>query len=195
MYNNYYYNLYQSYNRALYNKISFLELNNIIRQLWEEHITWTRLAILSIASSSPDTKFVSNRLLKNATDFGDLFNNFYSHEIAQEFSMLMRDHLSIAADLVIAAKKQDNSAVMDIEKKWYKNADDIANFLNKINPNWDKKEIQEMMHKHLTLTKAEAVAILTSKYEEGIAIFDEIERQALMMADDYINGMAKQFQI
>ncbi len=193
MYNNYYDNLYQPYNRSPYNKISFLELNNIIRQLWEEHITWTRLAIISIANSSSDTQLVSNRLLKNATDFGNLFTNFYSPEIAQEFSQLMRDHLSIAADLVIAAKKQDNNAVIDIDRKWHKNADDIAFFLNSINPNWSRNEIQQMMYDHLSLTKNEAVAILTSKYAEGIALFDEIEKQALMMADSYINGIAKQF--
>jgi len=192
-YNDYYDDPYQSYRNSPHNKISLLELNNVIRQLWEEHINWTRLAIISIANGSPDTQSVSNRLLRNAADFGNLFANFYNHAIAQEFSKLIRDHLTIAADLVVAAKKQDNNAVVDIDKKWHKNADDIANFLSSINPNWNRSEIQKMMYNHLSLTKAEAVAILTNKYEEGIALFDEIEGQALMMADSYMEGIAKQF--
>lgn len=192
-FSDYYDNLYQSYRHSSYTKVSFLGLNNMIRQLWEEHIVWTRLAIMSIANSSPDTQLVSNRLLRNATDFGNLFANFYSPKIAQEFSNLIREHLSIAADLVVAAKKQDSNVVADIDKKWHKNADDIASFLNTINPNWDRSKIQQMMYDHLSLTKAEAVAILTNKYAEGISLFDEIEKQALMMADSYTNGIAKQF--
>lgn len=191
-YSDYYDNSYQPYRQSSY-KVSFLGLNNIIRKLWEKHIFWTRLAIMSIASSSPDTEFVSNRLLRNATDFGNLFTNFYGPKIAQEFSNLLRDHLTIATDLVVAAKKQDSNAVAEIDKKWHKNADDIANFLSSINPNWDRREMQQMMYEHLALTKAEAVAILTNKYEEGISLFDEIEKQALMMADSYTNGISKQF--
>jgi hypothetical protein len=181
------------YNYPSTHKISLLQLNNIIRQLWEEHITWTRLAIISIANNSPDTPLVSKRLLRNATDFGNLFANFYRPEIAQGFAKLIHDHLSIAADLVVAAKKQDNNAVNAIERKWYKNADDIAIFLNNINPNWNRNDIQKMMYQHLALTKNEAVAILTNKYSEGITLFDEIEKQALMMADNYTEGLSKQF--
>jgi hypothetical protein len=33
----------------------------------------------------------------------------------------------------------------------------------------------------------------TGKYEEGIVIFDQIEKQALEMADVMINGIIKQF--
>ncbi len=194
MYNSYYYDdLYRSYNYSSVNRMSYLDLNNIIRQLWEEHITWTRLAIMSIANSSPDTQVVSGRLMRNATDFGNLFTNFYDPRMANEFSSLMKDHLSIAADLVVAAKKKDSDAVTNIDQKWHKNADDMANFLGSINPYWNRNEIQKMMYDHLSLTKNEAVAILTNKYEEGIDLFDEIEKQALMMADSYTNGFAKQF--
>jgi hypothetical protein len=201
MYNNYdgvmlpYINeFYQNNMRTLNNPtMTTLELNNKIRQLWEQHITWTRLAIMSIASDSPGTQLVSNRLLRNATDFGNLFANFYRPEIAQSFGKLIKDHLSIAADLVVAAKKQDNNAVSNIEKKWYKNADDIANFLNFINPFWNKNKIRDMMYKHLALTKDEAVAILKNEYEKGITLFEKIENQALMMADDYTQGFIKQF--
>jgi hypothetical protein len=176
------------------NRVSFLQLNNYIRQLWMEHIFWTRLAIMSIASSSPDTSLVSARLLRNATDFGNLFSYFYGPQIGQQFGKLMHDHLTIAADLVVAAKNQDNNAVATIEKKWYKNADDIASFLSNINPYWNRNEIQQMMYEHLALTKNEAVAILTNKYAEGISLFDQIQKQALEMADVYIEGLVKQFR-
>ena len=49
-----------------------------------------------------------------------------------------------------------------------------------------------MLYEHLALTKAEAVNMLTGKYAEGIAVFDQIEMQ-VEMADVMTNGIIRQF--
>lgn len=173
--------------------ITFLNLNNELRRLWEKHIVWTKLTIMALASNAPDTKIVTNRLLRNADDFGHLFARFYNQSIAEQFANLIREHLTIAADLVVATKKGDTNAVRTIDEKWHKNADDIARFMNNINPYFNEIEVRNMFYNHLALTKDEAVAILTGKYEEAIKLFDEIATQALMMADMFLEGLAKQF--
>ncbi|MDD2490511.1 MAG: acetylglutamate kinase [Bacilli bacterium] len=173
--------------------ITFLNLNNELRRLWEEHIFWTKITIMALTSDTLDTKFVTNRLLKNADDFGQLFAFFYDQSIAEQFKNLIRDHLTIAADLVVAAKKGDNNSVKIIDEKWHKNADEIARFMNSINPYFNETEIKNMFYNHLALTKNEAVAILTNKYEEAIKLFDKIEIQALMMSDMFLEGFTRQF--
>ncbi|MDD2519215.1 MAG: acetylglutamate kinase [Bacilli bacterium] len=178
---------------GLIKNITFLNLSNELRRLWEEHIIWTKLTIMALASDAPDTRLVTNRLLKNADDFGHLFAFFYDESIAEHFKSLIRDHLTIAADLVVAAKKGDNNSVKIIDDKWHKNADEIARFMNSINPYFNETDIKNMFYNHLELTKNEAVAILTNKYEEAIKIFDEIEIQALMMSDMFLEGFARQF--
>ncbi|HBD86870.1 MAG TPA: hypothetical protein DC001_05525 [Clostridiales bacterium] len=168
-------------------------LSNHMRLLWEQHIYWTRMVILSMAFGLPDTEFVTNRLLRNPKDFEAALRPFYGENIAARFAELFTDHLTIAAELVQAAKAGDSAAATDAEKRWYANADQIAAFLGSINPYWSAQEWQKMLYDHLAMTKDEAVDILTQKYADSINMFENIERQALDMADMMTQGIVKQF--
>lgn len=168
-------------------------LSSHIRLLWEQHVYWTRLFILSVAFGLPDTEFVTDRLLRNPKDFEEALKPFYGKDIAAKFAELFTSHLTIAAELVTAAKAGDSAATADAERRWYANADEIAAFLSSINPYWSAQEWRKMLYDHLAMTKTEAVDILTQKYEDSISIFDHIEQQALMMADAMTQGLVKQF--
>lgn len=174
-------------------KICKTALINKLHMLWEQHIVWTRLTITSILTDSPDVELVTNRLLQNPVDFETALRPFYGDKIAAEFRKLFTDHLTIAAQLVKAAKAGDTAAAAQAEKNWYANANEIAIFLSRINPYWSQRNWQLMLYDHLKLTKAEAVAILTKNYSESIRLYDEIEKQALEMADVMAEGIIKQF--
>lgn len=124
---------------------------------------------------------------------GTALKPIYGDAVAESFTKLIRDHLLIAINLVSAAKKGDTAAAAQAEKEWYANADDIAAFMAGINPYWPQQAVQNMLYEHLALTKAEAVAILASDFEKSDSLFDEIERQALGMADAISEGIIRQF--
>lgn len=170
-----------------------VELRNQLRLLWEQHVVWTRLTILSMVFSLPDVDLVTNRLLRNPKDFEAALKPFYGEKIASQFAALFTTHLVIASQLVKAAKAGDAKAAAEAEKSWYANADQIAAFLGSINPYWSANQWRTMLHEHLALTKAEAVAMLTKNYGESISLFDEIEKQALEMADVMAYGIIRQF--
>ena len=92
-----------------------------------------------------------------------------------------------------SASSSGKAAAAAAEKKWYANADEIAAFENSINPNWDKAARTSMWHNHLDITKAEALARLTKNYTADISDFDQIETQAMIMADSIADGIVKQF--
>ena len=48
-----------------------------MRKLWEDHVTWTRLAIISLESGTPDTDATVARLLRNQTDIGNAIKPYY----------------------------------------------------------------------------------------------------------------------
>ncbi|MCW9132337.1 acetylglutamate kinase [Bacillus paramycoides] len=168
-------------------------LKGYMRSLWEQHVAWTRLAIISIIFNLPDVNATVDRLLQNATHMGLSLEPFYGENAVKKYSALIKDHLVIAADLVKAAKAGDQNAAAAIEKKWYTNGDEIVEFLNSINPYIEKEEFRKMFYEHLALTKAEALAILNKDYDAGIKLYDKIEKEALEMADTITDAIVKQF--
>ena len=169
------------------------DLSNHLRLLWEQHVVWTRLTIISIVFGLPDVDLVTNRLLRNPKDFEALLRPLYGDRVASRFADLFTSHLVIAAELVNAAKAGDTRAAADAEKRWYANADEIAAFLGSINPYWSVQQWKNMLHGHLALTKSEAVNMINGNYAESIILFDQIEEQALEMADVMTCGIIRQF--
>ena len=171
-----------------------LELRNDMRKLWEDHITWTRLAIISLTTDSPDTQATVGRLLQNQDDIGDAIKPFYGDAAGEELSRLLREHILIAADLIAAARAGDSAAVATHQARWRANADEIAAFLNAANPrSWKLREMREMLYEHLDLTTSEVVARLTGDWAADVAAYDAIHLQALEMADELSTGIVKQF--
>ncbi|MEG0774605.1 hypothetical protein [Clostridium sp.] len=171
------------------------ELSNKIRELWEQHTVWTRATIVSMVFDLPDVSFVTNRLLENPEDFGNLFRLYYGNRIASRLRDLIRAHLVIAAQLVTAAKVGENKIAADIEKRWYANGDEIAAFLAQINPYWSEEDWRRLYRSHLSLVKSEAVNLLTKNYDDGTSIYDELEAGALEMADMMVQGIIKEFPL
>ncbi|MBM4764782.1 acetylglutamate kinase [Bacillus sp. B15-48] len=168
-------------------------LSNAMRLVWKQHVYWTRMTINSIVFNLPDLDAVTARLLRNATDMGNLLKPFYGNRIAAKFSDLIREHLVIAAELVTAAKAENQKAVADAQRRWFANGEEIAEFLSRINPFIERDEFQEMFFEHLELTIEEALFILQKKFQSSIDVFDEIELQTLQMADTITNAIVKQF--
>lgn len=169
------------------------ELRIALRDLWVDHVVWTRQYIVAAAADAPDTDFAAQRLLKNQEDIGNAIKPFYGDEAGDKLTSLLKDHILIAVDLLSKAKAGDSTGLVGAEKKWYENADDIATFISDANPSWPKEHMVNMLDEHLSLTKAEAVARLTGDYSTDIVTFDEIHKQAMIMADGLADGIVKQF--
>ncbi len=175
-------------------KMDAQAFHDAMRKLWEDHITWTRLVIVSMANDLPDTNTTVQRLLQNQVDIGNAIKPFYGEEAGNQLTALLTDHILIAAEIIQAAKAGDTATLDDAVARWYANADAIAAFLNAANPeNWPLEEMQAMMREHLDLTLREAVAYLNGDYAASIRAYDEIHVQALEMADMLSEGIIRQF--
>lgn len=170
-----------------------LYLMNQLRQLWTQHVYWTRLFIVSTVFGLPDLEPVTNRLLQNPADFAKLLMPIYGAETANRFKTLLTEHLSIASDLLNAAKNKETDKADAARVKWYKNADEIAAFLPTVNPYWNEARWRSMLYNHLEMTEREATLQLQGNYPASIKLFESVENEALKMADYMAEGIIKQF--
>jgi hypothetical protein len=169
-------------------------LRSDLRVLWEDHIVWTRLAIISLTTGSPDTQATVARLLKNQADIGDAVKPFYGKAAGNALTAELRKHILIAADVVAAAKAGDQAKLADAQARWQANANDIAGLLNSVNPRfWKLGVMKAEMSKHLTLTTQEVVARLQGNWSGDVAAYDRIHHHILHMSDLLADGLVKQF--
>jgi hypothetical protein len=165
-----------------------------MRKLWEDHVTWTRLYIVSAVAGLPDAGPTAARLLQNQADIGNAIKPFYGDAAGDRLTALLRQHILIAADLVTAAKAGNNTDVQAASARWYSNSDEIADFLSGANPDkWPRAALRAEMRHHLDLTLEEAKARLTANWTADIAAYDAIHQHILGMADMLAAGIISQF--
>src|SRR5438093_2248253 len=165
-----------------------------MRRLWEDHVAWTRLFIVSFAGDLPDLQATTNRLLQNQVDIGDAVKPFYGKAVGNQLTTLLTQHIRTAADLLAAAKAQDTTAFDQAKAVWYANARQIARFLHDANAkNWPLADLRSMMKTHLDLTLEEAADQLGGDYAASVAVYDQVETEILGMADMLSKGIIDQF--
>src|SRR5512135_3598323 len=86
---------------------SEVDLRNAMRQLWEEHIVYTRNFIISSVGDLEDTGKIAERLLRNQDDIGNAIKPIYGVEAGNKLAALLKEHILIAAEIVKAAKAGD----------------------------------------------------------------------------------------
>ena len=171
-----------------------LKFHDDMRKLWEDHITWTRLAIVSFAAGLPDLQATETRLLRNQADIGNVIKPFYGRTAGNRLTALLREHILGAVALLQAAKSGDSAAITKASKAWYANANQIADFLSAANPhNWPRGEMRAMMKTHLDETLKEAQDRLGGKFAADIRDYEAVHHHILEMADQLSNGIFAQF--
>ena len=163
------------------------------RRLWIDHVSWTRSVIMSDLASLEDTKPSLERLLKNQDDIGNSIKPYYSEEAGNKLAALLKEHINLATKVVDSAKSNNKADLEKYNKLWYKNADEIADFLSSLNPNYSRKDLKDMLHKHLQFVTDQVVARLNKDWKADIEAYDKGEDHMIMFSDMITDGILKQF--
>ncbi len=173
--------------------INEVRLLNQMNLVWEQHIMWTRMLLISIAENLKDLDATQARLLRNPKDIENVFRTYYGNNVASQIEKLLTEHLVIGKNIIVALKNNNEKEATELNKKWYKNADDMAELFSRINPFYSKEEVRNMFYEHLKLTTNEVKARLKGDYVADINAYDIVQKEILKMAQFFVDGIVRQF--
>ncbi|MGW9018770.1 glycosyltransferase, partial [Priestia megaterium] len=169
---------------------SQVKFENEFRSLWMDHVLWTSNYITSATTAgSEDQKQVLARLLKNQEDIGNAVKPIYGEKAGNKLTDLLKEHIVIAGKIVDAAKTGKKALVNQLNKEWYRNADDIAAFLSQANPYLKNEDLKKLLYMHLKLVTNDLSASLEKDWEARIVAIDEGVSHIILMADTISAGV------
>ena len=117
--------------------INEMKLRNILRSLWEQHVAWTRMTILSAAAGSPDLRFTVDRLLRNPADMANALD--LCTETRRPTPSAARPRAPVyRASACECGESRQYTGSPGRRRALVSNADQIAAYLNTINPYIDR---------------------------------------------------------
>ncbi|HEY8200924.1 MAG TPA: hypothetical protein VII47_06195, partial [Actinomycetota bacterium] len=169
-------------------------LQRAMHRLWGDHVMWTRDYVVAALAEAPDAEAAAGRLLRNQEDIGGAIVPFYGDDAGKGLTLHLKQHIMIAVDLIELVKAEDfGERFQELDRKWDRNASDIARLLGGLNPHWPEKDVHDLLAQHLALTKQEVDARVFGDWERDVAVFDDIMTEILTLADALSAGITKQF--
>lgn len=173
--------------------IYYIDLLKQMNLVWEQHIMWTRMLLISIAENLADLDATQNRLLQNPKDVANVFRRYFGNQAANTIERLLTEHLVIGKNLIVALKNNNQKLATDLNTKWYKNADEMAEAFSSLSTFYPKEVVRKMFYNHLKLTTDEVTARLRKDYPADINAYDTVQKEILEMSQFFVNGIARQF--
>jgi hypothetical protein len=73
------------------------EFNHAMRDLWTDHVVWTRNVIINVMDGAPGTSEAVARLLQNQEHIGNAIKPYYGDAAGESLETLLKEHINTAA--------------------------------------------------------------------------------------------------
>lgn len=170
-----------------------MELNNDMRQGWNDHSMWTAMFINSLFNTLKNTDDVAKRLMQTPEDIASVFEKFYSMSMVNQLKQLLTEHVRLAGELAMAIRDNNMERAAQIENQMNQNADQIARMLANANSKYDYEELRRMLRMHMDLLKNTMMAEANGEHAEVVRLTDENQAHLMEMADELTEGLVEQF--
>ncbi len=170
-----------------------VELRSAMQKLWADHMQWTFSTVDAFFHNPKSLESHLNRLLQNQKDIGAAIVPIYGQAAGEQLTALLTTHIQEAVPVLTAAKNNNEASLKKALDDWYLNAQDIADFLAKANPNWKQDEMRKMMKTHIDQTTAYSVDLLKEDFASAVKKYDDANNHMKEMAEELSAGIIKQY--
>ena len=153
-------------------------LRDAMRKLWEDHVTWTRLAIVTFADGAPGFGRHRRRLCRTRSTSVTPSSPSTATRPATQLTALLHDHITIAVEVLRAAKAGDSEAFADAKAAGTPTPTPSRTSSRGQPAVWPQAKMRAEMRTHLDQTLAEAAHELAGDYAR-VADYDEIHEHIL----------------
>jgi len=115
--------------------------------------------------------------------------NFYGPQLSEQYLNYYTQQVINFRNLTEALIHNDYQTADRYWLDWNNTGEQIAEFLARINPYWEKGQWQQMFQEFHFMMYYKILAIISGDYRRGIEIFDRIVDHSIQMADYMSRGL------
>ncbi len=161
-----------------------------IQRLWLEAVQLTRSFFQNALKSRPEQSAEGTRLfLKLPEKINTEFKKYYSQEDSYQFLSMISKLISGYWQIVTAYKNSDTAAINSSTAQWHQAANELAEFLARINKYYDENQLKVLLHDYISLGIEEIIALLNNDYELENKIYEEMQDKAVQIANFIAMGV------
>lgn len=142
-----------------------------------------------VTSGSPSVKDIADRLYIIPVDFHDRLTLIFGKQPAEEFLKLLSMHIILTEKIINAMKNGDQQEVNTNTVALYRNADDLASLLRRINPFWSNIQWRNLLYNFINMTLQQAVSFMSNEFKTAIDIYDRLASHSQLLGDYMANGI------
>lgn len=168
------------------------ELKAELIRLWLDNAVYTRLTILCLTDRLPGTEETLAILMKNQEDMGVLFSKYYGRKEGDEFCQLISSNTSLIVRII---RSKNTGSTEDLEvsqKRLASNFTDIITFLNRINPYFNKIELESKLGSIVVLMNRQIDYRINGLYDLDIENFDKLISESIIFSNILTEGIISQ---
>lgn len=167
---------------------------NALRDLWLHHAFWVREVVrATVDGNSADAKVSEAQVVANAQAIAASIEPFYGKAAQDVLFKLLAGHYGAVKAYLTASVAKDTAAQQKALEQILANAEEIANFLSKANPNLPKDDLMGLLQAHGGHHLSQIQQFVARDYAGEAQTWADMSQHMYVIADALVDGLSKQF--
>lgn len=165
-----------------------------MRDLWIGHIFWVRnVSLATLNKNEAARKAAEQQAVGNAQAIAAAIEPFYGASAKEGLFKLLAGHYGAVKAYLVATAAGDASGQSKATQSLTSNAEDIASFLSKANPNLPKDTVNGLLLAHGGHHIQQIHELKEGRYDAEAKTWEEMKSHMYQIADALTDALAKQF--